>query len=251
MIYNIIQSLRAFRRATPFATWSGCSGLGPWKFEDCTSCMGHPRPPHTFVEFGESVPTLGVPGGALGVPGGALGVLGGALGVLSTTAEVSARACRRTLPFERLLGGSLGAPWGVLGGPWGVPGRSQATFWAPRSDPDDKGAHPGGSLGGSRRVEKSPESIFLRSREAKYMYFQGFEHAHFVDLMWPLGAPGRPWEDFDRLRGLQGWSWGGPGGSREEIIRPQVAPGGSRAKGFRPQVAPGGLPKSQIGASER
>ena len=154
----------------------------------------------------------GVLGGSLGVPGGALGVPGGALGVLSTTAEASARACRRTLPFERLLGGSLGAPWGVLGGPWGVPGRSQATFWAPRSDPDDKGAHPGGSLGGSRRVEKSPESIFLRSREGKCVYFQRFKHVHFVDLMWPLGAPGPPWGDFGRPWGRQGRSWGGPGG---------------------------------------
>ena len=46
--------------------------------------------------------------------------------------------------------------------------------------------------GGSRRLKKSPESIFLRSRWAKCMYFHGFKHAHFVDLMWPLGAPGRP-----------------------------------------------------------
>ena len=206
--------------------------------------MGHPRPPHTFAEFGESVPTLGVPGGALGVPGGALGVLGGALGVLSTTAEVSARACRRTLPFERLLGGSLGAPWGVLGGPWGVPGRSQATFWAPRSDPDDKGAHSGGSLGGSRRVEKSPESIFLRSREGKCVYFQRFKHVHFVDLMWPLGAPGPPWGDFGRPWGRQGRSWGAQGGSREEMVRPRDAPGGSRGTGFRPQGGPGGASKA-------
>ena len=110
---------------------------------------------------------LGPLGEALGVPGG----LGGGLGILSTTTKVSARASRRTPSFERLLGGSLGAPWGVLGGPWGVPGRSQATFWAPRSAPDDKGAHPGGSLGGSRRAEKSPETIFLRSQEGKCVYF--------------------------------------------------------------------------------
>ena len=46
--------------------------------------------------------------------------------MLSTTTKVSARASRQTPSFERLLGGSLGAPWGslgVLGGSLGAPRR--------------------------------------------------------------------------------------------------------------------------------
>ena len=206
--------------------------------------MGHPRPPHTFAEFGESVPTLGVPGGALGVPGGSLGVL-------SNTAEASAQACRRTPSFERLLGGSLEAPGRVLGGPRGAPGRSQATCWALRSDPDDKGAHSGGSLGGSRRVEKSPESIFLRSREGKCVYFQRFKHVHFVDLMWPLGAPGPPWAVSGGLGGARVGLGGAQGGSREEMIRPWDAPGGSRGTGCRPQGGLGGPSNAQMSVLER
>ena len=147
----------------------------------------------------------GVLGGSLGVLGGAWGILGRSLGVLGGPGRVHGG------PWG-VPGGPLGGPWTVLGGPWGDPGRSQATFWVPRSDPDDKGAHSGGSRGGYRRVEKSPESIFLRSREAKCVYFHGFEHVHFVDFMWPLAAPGPPWGDFGRPRGLQGRSWGGPGG---------------------------------------
>ena len=38
------------------------------------------------------------------------------------------------------------------------------------------------------------------------------KHVHFVDLMWPLGAPGPPWGDFGRPWGRQGRSLGGPGG---------------------------------------
>ena len=119
-----------------------------------------------------------------------------------------------------------GLPRGSPGAPWGVPGGSREAFWAPRGDPDDRDAHSGGSRGGSRSVEKTSESTFLRSREAKYVYFQGFKHVHFVDLKGPLGAPGGPWNDFGRLRGLQGWSWGGPGGARGNIVGPQVSPGG-------------------------
>ena len=67
--------------------------------------------------------------------------------------------------MKSLQGGSqghpervLGALGSVLGGPWGLPGRSQATFWVPRSDPDDKGARSGG-LGGvseGRKIAREP-----------------------------------------------------------------------------------------------
>ena len=151
----------------------------------------------------------GCPGRA---PGGPRGALGGAWVFPRGSSSPPRGNTFRLGGSMGVPGGSLGAPWGVLGGPWGVPGRSQATFWAPRSAPDDKGAHPGGSLGGSRRAEKSPETIFLRSQEGKCVYFQGFKHVHFVDLMWPLGAPGPPWGDLGRPWGRQGWSWGSPGG---------------------------------------
>ena len=193
--------------------------------------MGRPRPP-----------PLEVLGGDLGGPWRSQGGPGGALGIFSTTAKVSFRASRRTPSFKRCLRGPLGALWAVLGGPLGVPGRSQAPFWAPRSDPDDKGAHSGGSQGGSRRVENLPESVFLRSREGKCVYFQRFKHVHFVDLMWPLGAPGPalgglggPWE-------RQGWSWGCPGGR----------PGGNdpplgRSRGVpRDRVPPPGGPRRAL-----
>ena len=193
-----------------------------------------------FVCFG----SLGVHGGSSGCPwkclGGPRGFLvrpwgcfGGSFGVLE------------------LFLGSLGGPQGVLGGSWGDPGRSQATFWVPRSDPDDKGAHSGGSRGGYRRVEKSPESIFLRSREAKCVYFQGFEHVHFVDFMWPLAAPGPPGAILGGLGGSRVGLGGAQGGSWEEMIRPQDTPGGSRATGFRPQGAPGGPSMSPISVLER
>ena len=61
----------------------------------------------------------------------------------------------------------LGAPGAVLGGPWGLPGRSQATFWVPRSDPDDKGARSGGSWGGLGGSKNRPKVIFLRFRGSK------------------------------------------------------------------------------------
>ena len=54
----------------------------------------------------------------------------------------------------------LGALGAVLGGPWGLPGRSQATFWVPRSDPDDKGARSGGSWGGLGGSKNRPKLIF-------------------------------------------------------------------------------------------
>ena len=59
------------------------------------------------------------------------------------------------------------------------------------------------------------------------LYFQGFKHVHFVDLMWPLGAPGPPWG---------------------EMVRPRDAPGGSQGTGFRPEGGPGGALES---ANER
>ena len=162
--------------------------------------------------------------------------------MLSTTTKVSARASRRSPSSERLLGGSLGAPWAVLGGPGGVPGRSQAPIWAPRSDPDNKGAHSGGSQGESRSVENLPESVFLTSREGKCVYFQRFKHVHFVDLMWPLGAPGPALGGFGEPWERQGWSWGGPG----------ERPGGTdpplgRSRGVpRDRVPPPGGPRRAL-----
>ena len=64
-------------------------------------------------------------GGSSGLLGASLGCFGASFGVLE------------------LFLGSLGGPQGVLGGSWGDPGRSQATFWVPRSDPDDKGTYSG------------------------------------------------------------------------------------------------------------
>ena len=58
------------------------------------------------------------------------------------------------------LGGSLVEPWEVFEGPQQFPGRSRATFWVPKSDPDDKGAHSRESQGWSQSVKNSPESIF-------------------------------------------------------------------------------------------
>ena len=53
---------------------------------------------------------------------------------------------------------------------------------------------------------------FFRSLGAKYIYLQGFEHADFVSLMWPLEAPGRSWEGFGRPPELQSGLWAAPGG---------------------------------------
>ena len=164
------------------------------------------------------------------------------MGILSTTTKVSARASRRTPSFERLLGGSLGAPWAVLGGPWGVPGGSQVPFRAPRRDPDDKRAHSGGSQGRSRRVENPPETVFSRSQEVKCVYFQRFKHVHFLDLMWPLGAPGPPLGGFGGPLEVPGSVLGGPGGH----------PGGNdsllgRSRGVpRDRVPPTGGPRRAL-----
>ena len=171
--------------------------------------------------------------------------------MLSTTTKVSARASRRSPSSERLLGGSLGAPWAVLGGPRGVPGRSQAPIWAPRSDPDNKGAHSGGSQGESRSVENLPESVFLRSQEGKCVYFQRFKHVHFVDLMWPLGAPGPALGGFGEPWERQGWSWGGPGGRPGGNDPPLGRSRGSRGTGCRPQGSLGGPSNAQMSVLER
>ena len=103
-------------------------------------------------------------------------------------------------------GGSRGSPGGALDAP-GVP------FGGPGGALENWGRHSGGSLGGARSVEKLPGSVFLRFLRAKYTYFQGFEHVNFVNLMWPLGTPGRSWEGSGRPRELQSRLWGAPGGS--------------------------------------
>ena len=81
---------------------------------------------------------------------------------------------------------------------------------------------PGGALGASKN---GPRVFLFRSLEAKYTYLRGFEHADFVNLMWPLEAPGRSWEDFGpprsskvdfgRLRGGLEAKGSGPGGLQE------------------------------------
>ena len=143
----LIQPLRAFRRARSRVVWSVV--FGSWGM--LVGALG-----------GALGGLWGVLGGPWGGPGEALGGPWGSERILRNLAKSVLRAWGGLGGSMGDPGGSLGAPWGVLGGPWGVPGRSQATFWAPRSAPDDKGAHPGGSLGGSRRAEKSPETIFLR-----------------------------------------------------------------------------------------
>ena len=77
-----------------------------------------------------------------------------------------------------------------------------------------------------RTVEKLSESVFLTSLGAKYTYFQGFEHADFVNLIWPLEAPGPSWEDFGRPSAFQSRLWEAPGGSREKGFVLCRAPGG-------------------------
>ena len=66
----------------------------------------------------------------------------------------------------------------------------------------------------------------MRSLEAKYTYLRGFEHADFVNLIWPLEAPGPFWEDFGPPLELQGALWEAPGGSREKGFGLWRAPGG-------------------------
>ena len=76
-----------------------------------------------------------------------------------------------------------------------------------------------------RTVEKSSESVFLTSLGTKYTYFHGFEHAGFVNLIWPLKAPGPSWEDFGPPLELQGALWEAPGRYREKGFGPRRAPG--------------------------
>ena len=147
-------------------------------------------------------------GGPWGSRGGPWGGLGDPIYYHeSVRPSVSADTFFRAPPWG-VPGGSLGGPWGSPGGPWAL----QAPFWSPRSDPDDKGAHSGGSQGRSRKVENHPGSVFWRSQGVKCVYFQGFKHVHFVDLMWPLGAPGPPLGGFGGPWRRQGRSWGCPGG---------------------------------------
>ena len=69
---------------------------------------------------------------------------------------------------------------------------------------------PWGALGASIN---RPGAFLLRFLSAKYTYFHGFEHANFVNLMWPLEAPGRSWEDFGRIPELEGGLCEAPWGS--------------------------------------
>ena len=64
------------------------------------------------------------------------------------------------------------------------------------------------------------------------MYFQRLKHVHFVDLMWPLGAPGPALGGFGEPWERQGWSWGSPGG----------VPGGNGS----PPGRPGGVPRNRV-----
>ena len=57
---------------------------------------------------------------------------------------------------------------------------------------------------------------------------RGFEHADFVNLIWPLEAPGPSWEDFGPPLELQGALREPPGGSREKGFGPRRAPGGAQ-----------------------
>jgi len=141
---------------------------------------------------------LGPLGEALGVPGGPRG---GAWG-----SYLLPRKC----PPERLGGHLLSSA--SLEGPWGLPGGSLGVLGGSLGAPRCPSGHPGGSQGRSRRVENPPETVFSRSQEVKCVYFQRFKHVHFVDLMWPLGAPGPPLGGFGAPWRCQGRSWGGPGG---------------------------------------
>ena len=95
----------------------------------------------------------------------------------------------------------------------------------PRGDLEGKGDDSGGARVGPRRVKKWSGTFFLRSQKVKYTYFQGFEHVNFVNLMWPLGAPGRSWEGSGRHRELQSTLWGAPGGSWKKGFGFRGAPG--------------------------
>ena len=108
--------------------------------------------------------------------------------------------------------GSLGAPGDLFGGPEPTSRSRVATLEGPG--------------GGTRSLEKWSESVFFRSLEAKYTYLRGFEHADFVNLMWPLEAPARSWEDFGPPPELQSGPWEDPGGSRGKGFGPRRAPGG-------------------------
>ena len=130
--------------------------------------------------------------------------------------------------MKSLQGGSqghpgrvLGALGAVLGGPWGLPGRSQATFWVPRSDPDDKGAHSRGSLRRSRRVEKSPETDFLEAQGGKSAPFSSFKHVDLFDFRGPKRCSGALGGAFGVSSGLMFGSEEALGGSWGSMFGPQ------------------------------
>ena len=74
---------------------------------------------------------------------------------------------------------------------------------------------------------------FFQIPGGQITYLRGFEHADFVNLMWPLEAPGRSWEDFapprsskvdlGRLRGGLEGKGSGPGGL-QEVPRKEKTP---------------------------
>ena len=50
---------------------------------------------------------------------------------------------------------------------WGGLGEARGTFWAPRDDPEDMGAHSGASREGSGNVKKNARERFFEILEAK------------------------------------------------------------------------------------
>ena len=139
-------------------------------------------------------------------------------------------------------GGPWRAPWGPKRGPWvswGVAGCSREGFGRPRGDPDDRDTRSGGSQGGSRSIEKCPESVFCEIPRAPSAPFCSFKHVHFSALtsalgsdggsgcgLWgPLGGPGAA---LGALGGVPRGHYPPPGGSRGVPSERVPPPGGSR-----------------------
>ena len=144
---SVFQSLRLMRRPLLFFS-SSYSGY-------LMAVTHQQQPVQVVVGWPRSGP--GAPRGGLGGPRGASG---GGLGILSTTTKVSARASRRTPSFERLLGGSLGAPWGVLGGPWGSPGAPRRPSGHPGAPLTIRGPTLEGLWGGLGGPKNRPRPYF-------------------------------------------------------------------------------------------
>ena len=120
----------------------------------------------------------------------------------------------------------LGALGAVLGGPWGLPGRSQATFWVPRSGPDGKGSL-WRVLGGSRRLEKSPKTDFLEVQGGQSAPFCSFKHVDFFDFRRPERCSGALGGAFVVSSGLMFGSEEALGGSWGSMFGPQEPSGRS------------------------